>query len=149
VNIAHDASLGLAMKFKVKVMSYDLGSWQKAAGLDVAWDPVEYRAGDAPDYRWFVQGIAKYKNVTLSRVVNKDDFLKVKSWLESGDWSGTEQVGYVTLLDTGGHIVCSWDLRNVMPTHWSVDGFDATQSKMAIETLELAHMGFLEETRPE
>jgi len=147
-NISESASLGLAMRFSVVVDAYSLGSWQKASGLDVAWDPVEYRSGDAPDYRWFVQGIAKYKNVTLARVVNKDDFTKVKNWLDSDDWSGTGQGGTIELLDSQNNVVANWELRNVMPLHWSVDGFDATQSKMAIETLELAHMGFLKETKP-
>jgi hypothetical protein len=36
-----------------------------------------------------------------------------------------------------------WDLKNVMPVRWSITGFDAGASRVATETLELAHLGFL------
>jgi phage tail-like protein len=146
-----NAALGLAMRFTVKVDTYDLGSWQKAAGLDVAWDVCEYRAGDAGDFRWYIQGIEKYKNVVLTRAVNRSDFVKVKGWLESGDWSGSDQSGTIMLFDTTNEFtapVATWELQNVMPLHWSVDTFDSSQSKVALETLELAHMGFLELAGP-
>ncbi len=41
--------------------------------------------------------------------------------------------------------VSTWELRQVIPVKWSVSAFEATSSKVAIETLELAHLGFLTE----
>ena len=37
-----------------------------------------------------------------------------------------------------------WTLRHVIPGKWSISPFDANASKVAIEVLELVHMGFLE-----
>jgi hypothetical protein len=34
-------------------------------------------------------------------------------------------------------------LENAVPTKWSIQGFDAGASKVAIETLVVAHAGFL------
>ena len=36
-----------------------------------------------------------------------------------------------------------WELKNVMPVRWSITGFDAGASRVATETLELNHRGFL------
>jgi phage tail-like protein len=142
-------TLGLAMRFALTMDNgtRDLGNWQKVAGLDVSWDVCEYRAGDSGDFRWYIQGIEKYKSIVLTRAVAKKDFDSVKDWLESGDWSGSGQSGSIKLLDTSNNVlipVAEWELLNVMPLHWSVDTFDSSQSKVALETLELAHMGFLD-----
>jgi phage tail-like protein len=39
----------------------------------------------------------------------------------------------------------SWELKGIVPTKWSITGFDASASKVATETLELAHHGFLDD----
>jgi phage tail-like protein len=142
-----DTMLGLAMRFSVTIDHgmYNLGSWQKVEGLDVQWEIVEYRAGDQKNQRWYFPGFTKYSNIKLSRAASKDDTEKVKKWLNSNSFKMEKQSGSVKLLDAKGEEVASWDLENVIPVHWSVSGFDATASKLAIETLELAHAGFLDE----
>ena len=47
------------------------------------------------------------------------------------------------LMDYGGVPVVQWRLNEFFPIAWSVVDFDADQAKPAIETLELAHTGFL------
>ena len=39
--------------------------------------------------------------------------------------------------------VMDWELRHVMPVKWNIVPFEATSNKVATETLEIAHMGFL------
>jgi phage tail-like protein len=51
------------------------------------------------------------------------------------------------LHDSGGAPVMEWTLQHVMPVHWTISGFDASASKVATETLELAHLGFLEDQK--
>ena len=81
--IANDVPLALANRFTVKVDApgeIDLGSWAKVDGLDVTFDVVEYRAGDAWNSRWYCPGATKYSTVKLSRAVTADTE-KVKKWL--------------------------------------------------------------------
>src|SRR3954447_21437306 len=75
-------NVGLANRFQVSVVpgSYDLGSWQKAEGLDVAWDMPDYRAGDGGNSRWFFPANTKYTPVRLARAAC-DDSRAVRDWL--------------------------------------------------------------------
>ena len=53
----------------------------------------------------------------------------------------------IELQDASLKKVADWTLRNVMPVKWSIVAFDAAGNKVATETLELAHTGFLDEAK--
>jgi phage tail-like protein len=144
--LASDIQLGMAMRFSVKIdkTTYDLGSWVKVSGLDVTWDIAEYRAGDGANERWFFPGLTKYSTIKLERGVQAEGTKAVREWLESNSFKHEVQSGKVELLDAKSEPVMSWTLRHVLPVKWSISPFDAMATKVAIETLELAHMGFLE-----
>ena len=143
--LGQDTLLGLAMRFAVKIDNgkYDLGSWSKAEGLEVSWELCEYRAGDSKNQRWYFPGHTKYSTVKLSRAATKDGTESVKEWLNSNSFKAEVQMGAIGLHDSTDTEITSWELVNVMPVKWNVAGFDATANKIAVETLELAHMGFL------
>jgi phage tail-like protein len=145
VPIADDVQLGLTNRFLVTVIpsSRSLGSWAKAEGLDVTWEVPDYRAGDSWNQRWFFPGFTKYTNVKLSRAANAKDTEEVKKWLDEVATKFTVGNIQVELRDAQNTGVFTWELRNALPVKWSIGGFDATQSKVAIETLELTHLGFL------
>ncbi|GAB1688900.1 phage tail protein [Krasilnikovia sp. M28-CT-15] len=136
--------LGMANRFKVKIDNgqYDLGSWSQVDGLDVKWDLAEYRAGDGGNQRWYFPANTHYSVVKLTRAASKESQL-VRKWLDSTSFKWEPQTGMVTLLDSMGEEITGWDLKHVMPLRWSVSGFEAGASKVATETLELHHMGFL------
>ncbi len=145
--LAADTQVGMSMRFTVKIdeKSYDLGSWAKVSGLDVVWDLVEYRAGDGPkNERWYFPGHTKYSTIKLERAVQDADTKKVRTWLEKNSFNHKVTSGTVELLDAKLATVMDWTLRHVIPVKWSISPFDSTASKVALETLELAHMGFLE-----
>jgi phage tail-like protein len=145
--LASDALLGMAMRFAVTIDEgkYNLESWSKAGGLEVSWDLVEYRAGDHRNDRWFFPGLTKYPTVKLERAATLDGTESVKKWLNSNSFAHTAQTGSIVLMDAKLDTVSTWELRQVIPVKWSVSAFEATSSKVAIETLELAHLGFLTE----
>lgn len=144
--ISDDTQLGLANRFKVTIdkSDYDLGSWAKVEGLDVKWDLVEYRSGDGGNNRWFFPGKTDYSTIKLTRAACTDTGT-VKKWLSTTSFAHELQSGKVELLDSKGEPVADWTLQNVLPLKWSITGFDASSSKVATETLELAHLGFLED----
>jgi phage tail-like protein len=143
------SQIALTNRFKV-VMSgnnkYDIGSWAKAEGLDVTWDVAEYRSGDGGNDRLYFPGNTKYQNIRLTRGVSNET-ASTKAWLDETSWSAQLFEGYIQLRDSKGEPVAEWNLRDVMPTKWSVTTFDASASQVALETLELAHRGFLNDER--
>jgi len=138
--------LGLANRFKVKIDngSYDLGSWAKVDGLDVKWDLAEYRSGDGGNNRWYFPGNTSYSHIKLTRAACEDT-KTVKEWLSKTSFTHEVQSGTIELLDSEGKPVADWNLRAVMPANWKIEGFDAGASKVAQETLELVHLGFLDD----
>jgi phage tail-like protein len=143
-------TLAVANRFQVTIDgTLDLGLWSSVSGLDVTWGLCEYRAGDAGNARWFYPGSTKYSDIQLTRAACADT-MKVQQWLstisisQNGSTSSRSS-GTINLLsaDLSQQPVASWSLKNVMALKWAIEKFDASQSKVALETLTLAHEGFL------
>ena len=146
----NDASkLGLANRFSVTIdfAKYDLGSWAQADGLSVKWSVAEYRAGDGGNLRWYFPGNTEYTTIKLTRAASEDS-KSVKKWLDDTSFNWKPYTGQVILHDSGANEIMTWELAHVMPVHWQIVGFDAMASKVATETLELAHLGFLSDKKP-
>lgn len=137
---------GMANRFHVRVVpgDYDLGSWAQVGGLDVSWDVPEHRVGDAGNHRWFFPGVTKYSMVKLTRAACLDS-RRVKEWLERTSTRHQPGSVLVTLRDGNEAEIMSWELKHAFPARWSVSGFDAGTSKVATETLDLVHVGFLDD----
>ena len=149
MGLTDTSSIGLANRFVVSMSGkseYDLGSWTKAEGLDVAWDIAEYRMGDGGNDRLYYPGNTKYTNIKLIRGVSEETE-KVKQWLNKNSWEMEVFAGSIQLFTTAAKKVTEWTLRDVMPAKWSITSFDAGASQVAMETLELVHRGFLEDER--
>jgi phage tail-like protein len=142
--------VGLANRFKVTIVpgDHDLGSFQKAEGLDVTWDMPDYRAGDGGNQRWFFPANTKYTSVKLIRAVS-DDSMKVREWLTQNSFSfSTQRLDVkIELFDSTGKepAVLFWELHNAQPKKWSINNMDAGASTISVETLEFDHEGFLED----
>lgn len=148
MSLTSDTKLGMSLRFLVAIEKYgDLDSWSKASGLEVTWELAEYRAGDHDNERWIFPGLTKYKTVTLERAATEQTSGKVREWLNSNSFKDDIQSATITLQDSSLATVATWTLRRIIPVKWSISTFESTASKVAIETLELAHIGFLEETK--
>jgi phage tail-like protein len=145
--VGEHSQLGLVNRFKVDVMpaSRSLGSWAKVEGLDVTWEIPDYRAGDQGNFRWLFPGKTTYKNVMLQRTAVKPDTEGVKQWLEENSKTFVPSEITIHLLDAHGDEVMHWTCKNAVVLKWSVQGFDAGASKVALETLEFSHRGFLDD----
>lgn len=147
--ILNDQSkIGLANRFAVAIDpgGWNLGSWQKAEGLDVTWDMPEYRAGDAGNQRWFFPANTKYQSVKLHRAACGDTQI-VAAWLKKNSHTYTESRSEVaiTLLDSAASPIHTWVLHNAIPKKWGLNSMDAGASQVSIETIEFDHEGFLED----
>ncbi|GEC09576.1 hypothetical protein SSP24_72310 [Streptomyces spinoverrucosus] len=146
MGLTDNSSLAVANRFQVTVDfgKYDLGSWSQVQGLDVQWKLCDYRAGDTGNDRWFFPGFTEYSTIKLTRAACEDS-RTVQEWLSSNSFSSTPHGGSITLLDPSNKPVISWEMRRIIPIKWSINGFEAGASKVALETLELQHLGFLKD----
>lgn len=137
--------IGMGHHFSVVIdnPAFDLGTWSRASGLQVTWNLVEYRVGDQGNLSWIIPGTTKYSNIKLSRAACVESNI-VQMWLAQTSTNPTPLSGAISLVAAGGLVpIVVWQLNEFFPIAWSISDFDAEQGKPAIETLELAHGGFL------
>jgi phage tail-like protein len=140
------AMVGMNHRYTVLIdnFAYHFGDWSKVTGLSVTWQQVEYRVGEYGNQVWIYPGTTKYEPITLSRAAGPYSRV-VKSWLAQTSKKMQPQSGTIQLVDYLGIPLVQWRLSEFFPIAWSVESFDASGAKPVIETLKLAHTGFLED----
>ena len=121
--------------------TYDLGTWYRVSGLQVKWQRCDYRVGDRGNQLWVLPGNTEYPTIKLSRAACADSQV-VQAWLASTSLNPVPHSGVIMLMDYGIPVV-HWRLNEFFPIAWQIVDFDANAAKPAVETLELAHTGFL------
>jgi phage tail-like protein len=141
--IASD-TVGMAHRFLVILdnPAYNLGFWQKASGLSVKWETCQYRTGDAGNEYWVYPGVTKYENIKLQRAVSIASNT-VQAWLSATSTNPMPMTGSIQLVDQIGVPIMQWTLNQCFPVGWQIGEFNAADAKVVMETLELAHTGFL------
>jgi len=139
--------VGVAHRFCVVIddSRYDIGDWEKASGLSVTWEPCVYRAGDMGNDYQLYPGLTKYENIKLTRAACGDSQV-VQKWLADTAKKAKPLTGAIALVDWLGFPTIQWQLKEFFPIRWSIVDFDAGGGKIASETLELAHTGFLDDS---
>ena len=138
-----DVPTAQSLRFRVKIDGDgDLGNWSKCDGLSVEFDVFEYKEGGENAFVHRIPGRAKYQNIKLTRPVNKDSS-KVASWMAKLKIEVKRQTAEISALDTEGHPIATWNLEGVFPVKWNGPSLDIGANSVAMETLELAHNGFL------
>lgn len=145
---------GLAMRFKVIVNGLDLGHWSACKGLKVELKVTRVAEGGNYWFERLLPDRITYPTITLERAVHPQDSQTLQGWLRqvAAGWvndpgaAGPTQFGetaQIILFGAAGQYVMDWKLEGVYPVSWSGPSLSATDNKVAIETLELAHQGFL------
>ena len=137
--------VGMSHRFLVRIDrgAYDLGTWSKVSGLSVSWAKISYRPGENND-EVVVPGNVSYPNIKLSRAACSDS-ATVQKWLATTSVRHEVLGCAIHMIDFLNMPVVSWELRQFFPISWSVTDFDSSGARAAIETLELAHTGFLQD----
>ncbi|HJP73306.1 MAG TPA: phage tail protein [Pseudonocardiaceae bacterium] len=128
--------------FSVDKGSYDLGSWSKVTGLSVNWAMCTYTYGGTDNSFWVSPGPPKYPNIKLSRAACSDS-ATVQKWLGEALNDRVPLSGSVMMLDWLGTTIVEWKMDHFFPCGWSITEFDAGSAKPLVETLEIAHTGFI------
>ena len=140
--------VAVASAFKLKIDRDNFGFWNTFEGL--SWDAsVETREeGGVNDMVHQLPGRLKYGNVKLSRPVDADS-AKLASWFASLATQVTRCTAQIMAIDSERNPIAQWGLLGCVPVKWTGPSFSIETQKVAMETIELAHHGFMDPAKPE
>ena len=134
---------GLTTRFSVTIDRFPLGWWAKCEGLSVTFKLFPYEPLGHNGHLPVLPDRVTYDKITLTRAITAQDSKMTMAWLARMAKSYSTGTAKISLFDSHRTEVASWTLREVYPTKWKGPTFDASTHNIAVETLELAHEGFL------
>jgi phage tail-like protein len=137
-----NADPAVAHRFKVSIDGHELGVFTACDGLGVEVVLEQREEGGNNEFVHQLPVRLKYTNVKLTRPVDEDSE-KVAKWLKEMQGTIKRSSAEITALSTEAKRITSWKLKGVIPVRWQGPSLGAEQNKVATETLEIAHHGFL------
>jgi phage tail-like protein len=122
------------------IFDVPIGGFSECSGIELTMQPDEYKEGGNNGTVLKFPGRATWTNLTLKRGIGFDTTL----W----DWhygfvtgKGSRRDGTITLLDAERNPSVVWFFRRGLPVKYTGPSLNATQSAVAIESIEIAHEG--------
>jgi phage tail-like protein len=137
-----DADEAVAVCFVVRIDDENLGAFNSCDGLGCEFVMEQREEGGNNGFVWQLPTRIKYGNVKLSRPVGKDS-AKLTAWLCSFASGVARQTATICAMTGDRDVVATWNLDGVIPVRWSGPSLNPDTAKVAMETVELAHHGFL------
>ena len=140
----------LSFRFRVEITDrnnkLEVGGFSEVTGLQVEVEVFDYREGGLNDYIHKLAGPVRYpSNLILKHGLMDADII----W----QWERQMLQGAIArrnvsiiLMDSAGQDKWRWDFKDAFPVRWSGPDLRAGSAEVAIETLELAHRGFIDTT---
>jgi len=145
VSIAEPADTAVSVYFEVRVDGHELGAFTACDGLGCEVVIEQREEGGLNSFVHQLPGRIKYTNVKLTRPVNADT-VKIARWLSSMNGTVRRTQAQIIVKNHDAKPVFSWTLSGVVPVRWTGPSLAVDSAKVATETLELAHHGFLDGT---
>ncbi len=128
--------------FKVKIDDHDLGAFTACEGMGCEVTVEQREEGGNNSFIHQLPGRLKYTNIKLTRAVNADTAL-VAQWFAGMSGPVKRTTAHIVAMRQDEQPVWEWNLSGVIPIRWTGPSLSAESAKVATETLELAHHGFL------
>jgi phage tail-like protein len=128
--------------FAVSIDDKDLGTFNSCEGLGVEVVLEQREEGGNNGFVWQLPTRLKYSNVKLSRPLGPDT-MKIAKWFSSMTGGVTRRTATIVAMSADDTVVARWGLADVVPVRWSGPSLNLDSPKVAIETIEIAHHGFL------
>lgn len=132
----------IAVAFVVKIDDESLGSFNSCDGLGCEFVMETREEGGNNSVIWQLPTRIKYSNVKLSRPVTKQSE-KITAWFASMANGVKRKTATIEARTLEGTVITRWSLVDVVPVRWTGPQLTVDSPKVATETLELAHHGFL------
>jgi phage tail-like protein len=122
-------------------INYFVAGFSECSGIEADFEVMEVKEGGVNTHTWKFPVRASFSNITLKHgaIYAYDDL-----WSWHHDWvtgQGTRKDGLIVLNDASGRPAKIWKFRRGIPMKWVGPSLNATQSNIAIESLEIAHEG--------
>jgi len=129
-------------RFYLEIGNETTAVFTELSGLSLESEVFEYHEGGRNDHPHRLPGRSKIGNIVLKRGLTKNnDFFK---WcLDMTRGTIRKKNITVKLFDSDGTLVAKWEFKDAFPIKWSGPQFQADTSSIAIESLELAHDGYI------
>jgi phage tail-like protein len=133
------------------VVSFDdigLGAFNSCEGLGCEVVIEQREEGGNNGFVWQLPTRIKYPNIKLSRPLTRDTETVTKWLAKAVQGSGKrstegKKTGIIKAMRADGKVVASWGLLDVVPVRWTGPSLNPDSPKVATETLEVAHHGFV------
>ncbi len=130
--------------FVVTVDGIELGSFNTCEGLGCEVVLEQREEGGNNGLLWQLPTRLRYPNVKLSRPLTRETE-KVAKWFASMTTGIQRRTAHIEARTGGGDKVAQWGLLEVVPVRWTGPSFSPDSPKVAIETIEIAHHGYIME----
>lgn len=122
-----------------------LGSFTSCEGLGIEVVTEQREEGGQNGYVHQFATRLKFGNIKLTRPLTSDTE-KVAKWFMSIATGAKRSKCRIVAMRTDGSVVAQWQLDAVIPVRWTGPSLSLESAKVATETIEIAHHGFLEVT---
>jgi phage tail-like protein len=146
-----DQDPAVTVCFVVTLDSIELGSFISCEGLGCEVVIEQREEGGNNGFVWQLPTRIKYPNIKLSRPLTKDT-KAVATWFakavqgsgkRTAEGETSTNTGLIQAMTSDGTVVASWGLLDVVPVRWTGPSLNAESPKVATETIEIAHHGFI------
>ncbi|MEV4146884.1 phage tail protein [Amycolatopsis sp. NPDC049691] len=120
----------------------NLGAFSSCDGLGCEFVMEQREEGGNNGMVWQLPTRIKYSNIKLSRPVTEASG-QITKWFASLASGIERKTATIEARTLEGKVIASWALEGVVPVRWSGPQLSPDSPKVATETLELAHHGFL------
>lgn len=126
--------------FRLVIGGNDLGAFHTCSGLGAQVEVERYSEGGNNGFVWQLPSRITWSNITLTRPVTADT-LKVARWLDQTIARVERKNGEIVALKPNLSTIARWQVLGIVPVRWDGPSFDPSNSRAAVETLEVAHEG--------
>jgi phage tail-like protein len=130
----------LAYRFEIRLDDLSGGGFSECTGLQLETEVFDYPEGGLNTHLHRFPTRTRQSNLVL-----KHGIVDRELW----DWYFALTQGAIRYRNgailvrepSGGQVVLEWQFRQAFPCKWQGPDLNATQSSVAVETLELCHQG--------
>jgi phage tail-like protein len=137
-----DVEPAVSVCFSVSIGSQDLGTFMSCEGLGIEVVLEQREEGGFNGQVWQLPTRLKYSNIKLSRPLGPET-TKVAEWFASMVTGVKRRTATITARNAKNEPVATWNLAGVVPVRWTGPSLNVESPKVATETIEIAHHGFL------
>jgi phage tail-like protein len=138
-----DDDPAVSVCFIVKLDDRDLGAFNSCEGLGAEVVLEQREEGGNNLFVWQLPTRIKYPTIKLTRPLTRATEQVARWFTDTMSGGATRITGTIQAMTGDGVVVATWGLLDVVPVRWTGPSLSPESAKVAMETVEIAHHGFL------